>query len=111
MKKNKDLYSQLPEDFFNANFEASEYTNAKGKTEPYYRMTRDGYSILVMGFTDKKAIDWKIKYIAAFNAMAEATGFDKSEQFKELFPPELFKGEETGPDTDDLTPEGGNHVQ
>lgn len=32
-------------------------------------MNRDGFSLLVMGFTGKKAMAWKIKYIEAFNAM------------------------------------------
>lgn len=34
-----------------------------------YLMNRDGYSLLVMGFTGKKALEWKLKYIEAFNAM------------------------------------------
>ena len=34
-------------------------------------MNRDGFSLLVMGFTGKKALEWKIKYIQAFNAMEE----------------------------------------
>ena len=46
-------------------------------TEPYsygreqrtYLMNRDGFSLLVMGFTGKEALEWKLKYIAAFNAM------------------------------------------
>ena len=32
-------------------------------------MTRDGYSMLVMGFTGKAAMEWKIKFLEAFNAM------------------------------------------
>ncbi|NRA89474.1 MAG: Rha family transcriptional regulator [Rhizobiales bacterium] len=32
-------------------------------------MTRDGFSLLVMGFTGKKAMVWKIKFLVAFNAM------------------------------------------
>ena len=38
----------------------------------YYEMTRDGFSLLVMGFTGKKALNWKLKYIEAFNAMEQA---------------------------------------
>lgn len=37
-----------------------------------YLLTRDGFSLLVMGFTGKAALDWKLKYIEAFNKM-EAT--------------------------------------
>lgn len=32
-------------------------------------MTRDGFALVVMGFTGKKAMEWKIKFLEAFNAM------------------------------------------
>lgn len=48
-------------------FEAT-YEN-RGKQYPMYLMNRDGFSLLVMGFTGKKALDWKLKYINAFNQM------------------------------------------
>lgn len=41
----------------------------RGKQYPMYLMNRDGFSLLVMGFTGKQALDWKIKYINAFNEM------------------------------------------
>ncbi|WP_413828559.1 Rha family transcriptional regulator [Methanobrevibacter sp. UBA46] len=41
----------------------------RGKEYPQYELTRDGFSLLVMGFTGKKALEWKLKYIAAFNEM------------------------------------------
>lgn len=37
-----------------------------------YLLTRDGFSLLVMGFTGKEALQWKLKYIEAFNKMEEA---------------------------------------
>lgn len=40
-----------------------------GQTYPMYQMNRDGFSLLVMGFTGKAALEWKLKYIAAFNEM------------------------------------------
>lgn len=36
---------------------------------PMYIMNRDGFSLLVMGFTGKKALEWKLQYIRAFNQM------------------------------------------
>lgn len=36
-----------------------------------YTMNRDGFTLLAMGFTGKRALNWKLKYIAAFNAMEE----------------------------------------
>ncbi len=34
-----------------------------------YLMNRDGFSLLVMGFTGKNALEWKLQYIKAFNQM------------------------------------------
>ena len=36
---------------------------------PAYRMNRDGFMLLAMGFTGKEALRWKLAYIAAFNRM------------------------------------------
>lgn len=43
--------------------------SSRGKTFPEFLMNRDGFSLLVMGFTGGKAMEWKLKYINAFNAM------------------------------------------
>ena len=40
-----------------------------GQDFRYYYMNRDGFSLLVMGFTGAEAIEWKLKYIEAFNSM------------------------------------------
>lgn len=42
---------------------------ADGQNHRIYLMNRDGFSLLVMGFTGKKALEWKLKYIDAFNLM------------------------------------------
>lgn len=53
-------------------FFLTSYTNEQnGQEYPEYYMNRDGFSLLVMGFTGQKAIEWKIKYIEAFNQMEE----------------------------------------
>lgn len=49
-------------------FYLSSFEN-RGKKYPMYLMNRDGFSLLAMGFTGKEAVQWKLKYIAAFNAM------------------------------------------
>lgn len=41
----------------------------RGKQYPMYLMNRDGFTLLAMGFTGKAALEWKLKYIAAFNSM------------------------------------------
>ncbi|MDY5481880.1 MAG: Rha family transcriptional regulator [Veillonella caviae] len=43
----------------------------RGQQFPFYLMNRDGFSLLAMGFTGKKALQWKLKYIEAFNEMEE----------------------------------------
>lgn len=53
-------------------FIESTYKAGTGKTYKCYDITRDGFSLLVMGFTGKKALEWKLKYIEAFNAMEQA---------------------------------------
>ena len=45
------------------------YKAGTGKSYKYYECTRDGFTLLTMGFTGDKALDWKIKYIEAFNKM------------------------------------------
>jgi Rha family phage regulatory protein len=52
-------------------FIESTYEN-RGKQYPQYLITRDGFSLLVMSFTGKKALEWKLKYIEAFNKMETA---------------------------------------
>ena len=50
-------------------FYETSYKAGTGKSYKEYLMNRDGFSLLVMGFTGKEAMEWKIKYIEAFNAM------------------------------------------
>ena len=50
-------------------FYETSYKAGTGKSYKEYLMNRDGFSLLVMGFTGKEAMEWKIKYINAFNEM------------------------------------------
>ena len=43
-----------------------------GRKQRAYAMTRDGFSLLAMGFTGSSALRWKLKYINAFNKMEQA---------------------------------------
>lgn len=57
---------------FNArNFSRVEYVDAKGERRTEYRITRDGFAFLCMGFTGAKAAQWKEKYINTFNKLAD----------------------------------------
>lgn len=50
-------------------FHETTYKDASGKSNKMYLMNRDGFSILVMGFNGKKSMEWKWKYLEAFNTM------------------------------------------
>lgn len=63
------LLADLPIEFAEPNFRLSEFTDSTGRTLPAYRLTRDGFTLLAMGFTGKKALAFKLAYIDAFNRM------------------------------------------
>ena len=65
----RDQMAVLPEDFTASNFAVSNYKDSTGRTLPMFELTRDGFSFIVMGFTGEKAVQWKIKFLEAFNAM------------------------------------------
>lgn len=60
---------QCSEDFRRLNFEQSEYLNEQNHKQPMFYMTRDGFTILAMGYTGEKAMKFKEAYIRQFNAM------------------------------------------
>ena len=59
----KDGYKSVPM------FQESTYTDKYGREQPMYLMNRDGFTLLVMGYEGKEAMQFKLKYIEAFNAM------------------------------------------
>lgn len=61
-----------PAEFTERNFALSDFTDSTGRTLPAYRITRDGFTLLAMGFTGKDALHWKIAYIDAFNRIEAA---------------------------------------
>jgi len=69
LKRVKALLDDCPADFNQVNFDLVEYEDAKGQWRPQYLLTRDAFSLLVMGFTGPEALQWKLRYIEAFNAM------------------------------------------
>lgn len=53
-------------------FIPSKYLDCWNRQQISYDMTRDGFTLLVMGYTGKTAMDFKVRYIQRFNEM-EAT--------------------------------------
>ena len=70
-------------------FIESTYADSYGRQQKCYDLTRDGFSLLVMGFTGKKALEWKLKYIEAFNLM-EAKLKEQAKQIPQMSVNELI---------------------
>lgn len=81
------LRSILPKSFCEPNFGLT-YNNVPGpnggtRQEKAYLLTRDAFSLLVMGMTGKAAILWKLRYIEAFNALEAAVLENRAELARE----------------------------
>lgn len=79
----KDL--EIPENYRERNF-APTFRDVPGpngsvRKEPIVLITRDGFTILAMGFTGKKAMEFKIKYIDAFNRMEKDLQIQKEKSW------------------------------
>ncbi|EPO1895181.1 Rha family transcriptional regulator, partial [Pseudomonas aeruginosa] len=76
-KQHKDVLKSIANlecspEFTQRNFAPCTRPGSNNKPEPYFRMTRDGFTFLCMGFTGKEAARWKEAYINAFNKMEQA---------------------------------------
>lgn len=60
------------DEFRLSNFGQSSYMNEQNKKQPMFLMTRDGFTLLVMGYTGELAMKFKEAYIKQFNAMETA---------------------------------------
>ena len=56
---------------FSALFNETTYKALNGKKNPAYLITRDSFTLLVMGYTGEKAMKLKLAYIKQFNAMEQ----------------------------------------
>lgn len=70
--------------FNRLNFEPVKYLDAKGESRLMYNITRDGFTFLAMGFNGDDADHWKVKYIAAFNAMEQVLIRQANASWQEL---------------------------
>jgi Rha family phage regulatory protein len=101
----RNLIKELPAEWVSLNFEDISISTDLGhatRQDPAYLMTRDGFTLLAMGFTGKRALDWKLKYIEAFNQMEMALRRQlKAEQRKRLATEARLLAEVTPPKEDD----------
>lgn len=66
----EELIKGFPKNGDTPMFFKTEYSHPQNHQKyPMYLMNRDGFSMLAMGFTGKEAVQWKLKYIEAFNQM------------------------------------------
>lgn len=80
----ENLFEDIPQDYGQLNFQPSSYMNQQNKEQPMYFLTRDAFTLLAMGFTGKKAMQFKIAYIEAFNAMEKSLmEYKKAEEEKQ----------------------------
>lgn len=74
------------EEFRLHNFVQSSYINSQNKEMPMIIMTKDGFTLLAMGYTGDMAMKFKEEYIAAFNTMEQTLksgGFQVPTSFRE----------------------------
>ena len=69
IRKITDPKSGLSENFIGTNFKSDFYKDSTGRKLPCYFMTRDGFTMLVMGYSGQKAMKFKELYIRRFNEM------------------------------------------
>lgn len=62
---------EIPESFNRLNFEQIFYKDSYNRKQKAYQITKDGFTLLAMGYTGRKAMEFKIKYIEAFNRMEQ----------------------------------------
>ncbi|EJA4488990.1 TPA: Rha family transcriptional regulator [Campylobacter jejuni] len=80
----RDIKNMCDDEFKTLNFKEANYKASNGKTNPCYNLTRDAFSLLVMGFTGQKAYKWKILFIKAFNEMEKRLKNLEQEKMEKL---------------------------
>ena len=80
----RDIKNMCDDEFKTLNFKEANYKASNGKTNPCYNLTRDAFSLLVMGFTGQKAYKWKILFINAFNEMEKRLKNLEQEKMEKL---------------------------
>lgn len=71
-------------EFIALNFEGSNYKDARGKSQPMYKIKKDGLVFLIMGYKGKKARELKEKYIKQFNKMEKLIDEMSTPEFQQL---------------------------
>ena len=65
----RNLIANCPKKFSGLNFELADYVDEQSKNRPMFIIFKDGFTLLVMGYTGPEAMRFKLAYIEAFNAL------------------------------------------
>ena len=71
MEDIREIQAKISTPEFSGLFYKDGYRASNGKKNTMYYMNRDGFTLLVMGYTGEKAMQFKLAYIKQFNAMEE----------------------------------------
>lgn len=69
MRAIRDVLKHVPEDFRLRNFAESNYRNNQGRNYPCFHLTRSGFAMTALGFTGKKAVEFRAAYVQRFDEM------------------------------------------
>lgn len=82
----KKLKPNLNDDYNGSNFRPVKRKDKKGEMRPEYLLNRKSFTLVVMGFTGRKALEFKVAYVDAFEAMISLidTRILSKEGYKEM---------------------------
>ena len=69
MESIRNIESSISTTEFSVLFNLTSYKASNGKSNPMYLITKDGFTLLAMGYTGEKAMKFKLAYIKQFNTM------------------------------------------
>lgn len=97
LKDIKGIIKENPEILGLLKFEESSYLNSQNKEQPKYNLSKDALMLLVMGYSTKRAMKIKIKYIQEFNRMQRYIHLkEKREEIEEKERISIEKGSDHG---------------
>lgn len=83
MRDIRNILAECSEEFSLLNFEQRDYVNSRGQTQPCYYLTRSGFAMTALGFTGKKAIQFRLAYVQRFDEMEAKLAARKERQIRE----------------------------
>jgi len=69
MRSIRETLPHCPEEFIRNNFVTYKAKNSQGKEIDCYQLTKSGFAMTALGFTGKKAIEFRVAYITRFDEM------------------------------------------